>query len=289
MTTLGRFSARFAAALMSIVWMSQLGNPANARDDLAAEAVDEMLVQARGQQTADLEAWSRYAFDRQVLRQRIGKDGRAYWQETLHFRVSPTDVGFDESLLSVDGHAPSARLFRSHKEAGRFAERYRELLSGDPSDTQDGYSLRMLLDMSSYQYRGIEQMRGTTCHRLDFDPQPLDAEKNTGDGIARRIADVSSGTLWLSAPGWHLVAAKAQTSRRVSVALGLARVERLQVSYIGAPLDSETWLPKRIEVLTEVKVLGRRTQKRNVFTYRRFEPSATTAGRTPAGSSSDSL
>ena len=207
MTTPRRLSAKLIATVFSVIWASQLASSASARDDRATETVDEMLVQARRQQTADLSAWKRFSFDREVLRQRLGKDGLAYWQETLHFRVSPTDTGFDENLVAVDGHPPTARQFRSHKEAGRFAERYRELLSGDPSNTQDGYSLRALLEMSSYRYGGIEEKGGTRCHRLDFDPNPSD-----GAGIARRIADVSSGTLWLSAPGWHLVAAKAQTS-----------------------------------------------------------------------------
>ncbi len=252
-----------AAATWSILWACQVASVA-ARDDVT-DAVEHILAKAREQQTADLEAWRLHAFDRQVVRQRLDKEGRTYWQETLRFRVSPTPEGFHEHLESIDGHAPSSRQYQSHLNAGRFAERYRELLQGNPDDTQDGYSLRSLLEMSAYRYEGLEEKEGQLCHRLEFEPGPPKS-----GGIARRIADVSSGTLWLSEPGWHLVAAEAATSRRISLALGVARIQRLQVSYLGAPLNPRIWLPKRIEVRTDLRLLGRNIRKRNVFTYGRF-------------------
>ena len=250
-------------SLLACLTSTAHATPAEARN------VAELLERARAQQTKDLDSWSVYSFDRRVVRQRLDRRDQVYWQETLLFRVEPTDNGsrsFRELLLAVDGHEPSDRQARSHLEAGRFDERYNELLRGDPEDVQSGYSLPALLRMSSYRYSGLEEKHGHSCHRLDFEPGPPKP-----GGIARKIADVSAGTLWLSESGWHLVAAEAATSQRVSLALGLARIQHLQVVYEGAPINANTWLPRRIEVRTELQLLGRRQRKRNVFTYGRFE------------------
>ena len=78
---------------------------------------------------------------RDVERQRLGSDGRPVEVVQLRFRVEPRGEAFDETLLAIDGRAPTPREVAQHRRAGRFAEHYRGVLTGRGEDVDEGYAL----------------------------------------------------------------------------------------------------------------------------------------------------
>ncbi|MEM1249872.1 MAG: hypothetical protein AAGK22_26090 [Acidobacteriota bacterium] len=257
--------ARIAGVLaLALVCAPQAAHGQSADD--APPSVEDLLTAARETQLRDLAAWTSWSFERNVVRRRLERDGSVRSSERLDFRVSPRAGGVDELLQAIDGAKPSARQVSSHRRAARFAERHRELLGEEGKGGDDGYTLRSLLEMSEYTYGGLETRGGRPCHRLDFSPRPEEQS-----GVAGRVADASAGTLWISVQGAHLVEARAETTRPVGVSLGLIRVVRLAADYVGFEVDEGLWLPQRIEVYSDVRVVGGLVRKHNTFNYGGFE------------------
>src|SRR2546422_843805 len=142
---------------------------------------------------------------------------------------------------------------------------------------EGGYSLSLLLHMSSYRYAGRETREGVDCYRLDFGPGETRAP---GSGLAWKVASVMQGTLWITVAGYHLAWAEAETTRRVPIALSLAKVREVRVSMESGPVGDGVWLPRRIEMLTRARVLIKSIHRRNLYTYSDFSRAAP---RGPAG------
>ncbi|MBI1950723.1 MAG: hypothetical protein HYS34_05085, partial [Acidobacteria bacterium] len=144
-----------------------------------------ILSEAQKVQEADVAAWTRYRFARRAERQEIGESGEVVRREVLEFQVTPREDGFDEELLRLDGREPPAGEKERQRELGSFARHYRTMLSGvGHEEVEGGYSLALLLRLSSYRYAGLEDREGVACYRLDFFP---DEARPKARGVAWQV------------------------------------------------------------------------------------------------------
>lgn len=56
---------------------------------------------------SDLEAWRWYSFRREVRRERLDSKGEVDWSLEFTLFNAPTESGFDEELIEVEGRAPT--------------------------------------------------------------------------------------------------------------------------------------------------------------------------------------
>jgi hypothetical protein len=225
----------------------------------------ELLAAARERQVRDLAAWREYRFLRDVERRRLGRGGEWELVERLQLRVEPRGEGFTETLLRIDGRAPTSAEVAKHRQAGRFAKHYESVIAGRGEEIDEGYALADLLSLPSYRPSGREEVGGVPCLRFDFEPAP-----ESPGGLAGRVARASAGTLWLTEDG-HLVQALARTVDTVRFASGLVRIPHLEVRYQARQVDAGVWLPVEIALESEISVFGNGTRRRNRYRYSSFE------------------
>jgi len=239
-----------------------------AAPDSAPSDLHFILSQAQQVQEADVAAWTRYRFRRRAERQEIGESGEVVRREGLEFQVTPGDGGFDEELLLLDGREPPAGEKERYRNLGSFAKHYRTMLSGvGHEEVEGGYSLALLLRLSSYRFAGREDREGVACYRLDFSP---DQERPKERGVAWKVVSAMRGSLWIAREGFHVVAARAETVRPIPLALSLAKVHEVQVSVECGPVGEGVWLPRRIEMRTRARILVKPFHRRNLYTYSDF-------------------
>ena len=224
-----------------------------------------LLAAARESQIRDLAAWREYRFLRDVERRRLGRGGEWELVERLQLRVEPRGEGFTETLLRIDGRAPTSAEVAKHRQAGRFAKHYESVIAGRAEEIDEGYALADLLTLPSYRPSGREEVDGVRCLRFDFDPAP-----ESPGGLAGRVARASAGTLWLTEDG-HLVQALAHTVDTVRFASGLVRIPHLEVRYVARQVDAGVWLPYEIALESEISIFGNGTVRRNRYRYSAFE------------------
>ncbi|OLC55027.1 MAG: hypothetical protein AUH92_03050 [Acidobacteria bacterium 13_1_40CM_4_69_4] len=232
--------------------------------------LQEILAEAQTVQVADVAAWRRYRFSRRAEREELGDDGEVEEREAFEFVVTPDGDGFDEELVRQDGREPKSGEKEHQRRAASFTKHYRTLIQGaGGEEIEGGYSLSLLLHMSSYRYAGRETRNGVECYRLDFSP---DDSRPKGSGLAWRVASVMQGSLWITVAGYHVAVAEAETTRRIPIALSLAKVREVRVSLESEPVGADVWLPRRIEMLTRARVLIKSIRRRNRYTYSEFSP-----------------
>jgi hypothetical protein len=233
---------------------------------LSADEVKALVREAQRVQRADAAAWAGYRFRRSVRSERLAEDGTVGQTSLMTFDIAPlAPATFDERLISIDGRDPTPGEVDENRGAARFTRHYRTLVAGtDDPDMEGGYSLATLLRLAAYHYVGREDIDGLATHRLDFEP---DATAAAGGGIAARIAQAMSGSLWLTVDGLHLVRARAATARPVSLFLGLSRVRSLEVGLEAVETGAGDYLPREVTIVTHARVLFASVHRRQVFTY----------------------
>lgn len=228
-----------------------------------------ILAEAQRVQEADVAAWSDYRFIRRAEHQDLGESGEIEDHEVFEFLVTPRLGGFHEELLRLDDREPMEEERDRHRKLGSFGKHYRALMSGASNDeVEGGYSLGLLLHLSSYRYVGLENRDGVACYRLDFFPDEDGGPKEKG--LAWKVARVMKGSLWIAREGFHVVAARAETVRPISLALSLAKVSEVQVSVECGPVGEGVWLPHRIEMRTRARILLNSIHRRNRYAYSEF-------------------
>lgn len=246
-----------------------IGGFAAAEGGVDAETAPDpaaLIAEARRVQVRDLEVWRRFAFRRQVVRQRLDDRGEVALRQDLVFRVEPAVDGFDETLVAIDGRAPSAREIREHRHEARFTRHYDHAREGKLGgvlgfgELDFGYIFRGL----HYRYAGRETTAGgIACHRLAIEPLTGDAAVGAADPLAAATA----GDLWLAVDGLHVVRASTRLTRPVRQ--GLARAERLDLDFEAQRVEG-AWLPRRIELRSALGGLLR-LHAHNIYTYSQFE------------------
>lgn len=233
--------------------------------------VEVLLREAQRVQREDLAAWQRFRFRRSVVTERLDEAGEAVGREDLEFELVPAAEGFDEWLTRIDGRAPSPAEVNRHRRKARFSRHYETARRGEGSGAEGGgYSLQLLLKLSSYRHAGLEPVDGVPCHRLDFEPREQEELK----GLEGRLAASMRGTLWISAEGHHLARARVRTVRPVPVVLLLFGIRSLEVELDSGPAGDGAWLPRRIEVRADARLLGWPMRRHSVFLYWGFAPAA---------------
>ena len=228
--------------------------------------LDSILERARAVQGEDVEAWRLYRFRRSVLREKMTREGEPKSSEAWEFVITPTVDGFDELIVAIDGEQPTIHDIRAHRKKGRFARHYETARQGEPDeDASAGFTLGLLLYLSTHTYGGREVVDGIPCHRLDFRPPPGDGEKPKG--MAARVTAAMEGSLWITEDGFHLYRGEAASIKPVSFYLGLAALRSLVVSMTSQKVEGGHWLPREIRVRTEAHALGVPIRRRNTYRY----------------------
>jgi hypothetical protein len=249
-------------------WLVLLAFGAPAAAQPPAVDVPFIISEAQRVQQADVEAWTRYRFRRRAERQEIGGSNEVLARDSRDFLVTPVEDGFDEELVGLDGREPSRREKERHGGAGSFSKHYRRLRAGaGGEEAEGGYSLGLLLHLSSYRFAGLEVRDGVACYRLDFFP---DDGRPKGSGLAWKVISAMQGSLWIATEGFHLAAARAGTIRPIPFALSLGKVHEVQVSLESQPVGEGVWLPRRIEMLTRARILVKSIRRRSLYTYSDF-------------------
>lgn len=251
--------------LAILVVVPQGGPDLSRKEDLSA-----LLEKARRVQVEDMAAWRRYRFRRTILREERDSEHEVKKSEKLTIDVTPTTSGFDESLSEIEGRSPTPAEAEAFRRQERFTKHYKSFLGGKSGSESRGrgYSLGLLLRMSSYRYAGIEPVNEIPCYRLDFSPDP----KRTASGMAGKIVRAMEGSLWLSLDGLHLARAQARAVRPVSVAMSLGMIYSLDIDLEAAPVDKDIWLPVKLIWKSRDRVLLSTRYRNNVFHYLQFEP-----------------
>jgi hypothetical protein len=219
-------------------------------------------------QQTDVAAWASYRFGRRSEREDYDSSGHVVDREELDFLVTPDKDGFREDLVRHNGLAPDSSDEEHHKRAGSFGRHYKTLVAGVGGEQEEGgYSLGQLLHLASYRFAGRESLNGVDCYRLDFTPE--DVQPRMG-GLAAKFTKAMAGSLWITVEGFHLAGAKAETVRPITIALSLSKVYSLKVQMNAAPVGEGVWLPERVEVITNARILIRTIRRRNLYTYADF-------------------
>jgi hypothetical protein len=226
-----------------------------------------IVSEAQKVQTADVLAWSRFRFGRRAEREDYDESGRVVERDDLEFEVTPETGGFHEELLRHNGVAADPSERDRQRRSASFNRHYRTLVAGANGEEEGGYSLGQLLHLASYRFRGKEPFNGVDCYRLDFSPD--DVQPMTG-GLAAKFSKAMRGSLWITAEGFHLAGARAETVQPISIALSLSKVYELVVRMDAGPVGEGVWLPLRVEVTTRARVLIKSIRRRNLFTYSDF-------------------
>lgn len=246
------------AALTICLALPVFGSPPAPADE---PDLDTLLRTARATLEADLAAWASYSFERRVVRERFDRDGEVSSRITYRFEVRPAGDGFDERLLSIDGEPPSAREVEYHRRLGRFEKHYRVALSAELDNPfgEDLPLLPLLFDQS-HRYLGLDEIAGSPCHRLAFDPRPDVVDAPT----AERLKRAARGSLCLSVDGGHVLEAEMESVR--PVAQGRLGLNRLTLRFEATPVEG-AWLPRLFEVRSDVKLGIGRMERRNRYEY----------------------
>lgn len=228
----------------------------------------ELIARAAEQELEDVGGWFDYTFRRRVVRESFDDEGTVTSREVLVFRCTPQGDGFDELLIELDGAPPSEREVQKNREAARFSRHLRMALAGssDPDSHESFTAMLTGLERHEWRYRGTEEVEGRRCHRFEMLPSP----EPKGASLEERLAAAQVGTIWLAVDTLHIVRAEIALSREI-MAYALVRLEKLAITSVHGPVPEGGWLPREIDVVSEVKIPFKRMRKRNYYQYSEFE------------------
>lgn len=228
--------------------------------------LDRILEEARRAQDEDVAAWRNFRFRRHVTREKLDAEGETKRKEVLEFVISPQEEGFDEELVLLDGEEPPRSEVKEHRKKARFTKHYETAHRGG-GDDDGGFTLHLLLELTSHRLEGREVVDGIPCYRLAFSPPP----EPTGKGLAARLTNAMEGMLWITQDGHHVYKASARTVQPVSFAWFFGKVSRLEVDMEAEPVGEGRWLPRQIQVRTEARFMGVPIRKRNTYRYSQYQ------------------
>ncbi len=222
-----------------------------------------LVREAQRTQVADTAAWARYRFRRRSQRYQLDADGNASPIDDLEYVITPKGSSFDETLVRMNGGPPPPDEVERQRRMAPFSKRYWAMLQGTGESESGGYSMADLLRMASYRYGGLEMAGGIPCYRLDFSPGDDDGV----GGLKGKFGRAMAGSLWVSAEGYHLVRARARTIKPISIALSLSKLHNVEVSLDAGPVGGDVYLPSRVEMTAEARVLIVPYRRRNLYEY----------------------
>ena len=224
----------------------------------------ELIDRAAKQEVEDARDWYDYEFRRKVVRQSLDADGGVTHQEELVFRCTPTADGFDETLIEHDGNEPSQHDVNKNREAARFSNHLKMAITGssDPDSHESFTAMLTGLQKHEWRHEGVEEVNGRQCHRLEMMPSPQPEDVS----LEERLVAAEAGTLWIETESLHIVRAAIHLSRPVA-AYGLVHLEKLVITVVSGAVPEGGWLPKEMDVRSEVKIPAKHMRKRNYYVY----------------------
>ena len=250
-------SASLACAFVFLLQIPALGLADPPDMETIADEVDRVWK-------ADVASWADYAFRRHVTRLSFDKKGREKFRLEMLFQVTPKDDGFDEELLEIEGREPKKGEVKDHRRAARFTRHYGQ--AGELElDNPVGEDLALLPLIQSQEYRfvGEDVVDEIPCYRYRFDAREEPPDLTTRE----RLRYALEGTACVSKIGYHLVAFEMETARSIKTAeIGL---NFLRLTIKGHAVG-DAWLPKLVELQSDVVLLGTRLRKGNIYRYTDF-------------------
>lgn len=216
---------------------------------------------------SDLEAWRSYSFRREVRRERLDSKGEVDWSLEFTLVNTPTESGFDEELIEVEGRAPTAEEIEDHGDAARFTKHYLNVLAGkvDNPLAGDNMTLPAIWEETDHTYVGLETIDGVETHRVDFVPNA--AAKGA---MVEKLANSIAGSLWLTVDGNHLVKWETRLTRPLKRAL--IKMKKLDLTVTCQPVG-DAYFAKEVEMDSVVSLGFGDKRKRNRYRYSEFEKS----------------
>ena len=213
----------------------------------------------------DVRSWGEYAFRRHVLRRSFDASGNVTFERQMLFQVTPEGDRFDELLLQIDGREPTPKEVAYHRRKQRFTNHYSQAedLALDNPLGED-LLLLPLIESQEHELIGEEVVDGTPCYRTRFDARP----EPKGGSLNERISTALEGTACFSIDGIHLVVFEMRTVRTIK-AKGV-RLRRLEMRIAGHAVG-EAWLPRSLELRSDVNAWGKKLRKLNRYDYSSFE------------------
>lgn len=218
---------------------------------------------------ADVAGWADYAFHRHVTRQTFDKDGNETFHLELYFENTPSAEGWNEVLILVDGAEPKKGDVKDHRKAARFSKHFAqaaELKLNNP--VGEDLALMPMIQDQEHRIIGEDLVDGVPCIRTQFDSRP----EPPGLSPRERLKYAIEGTACFSREGYHLVFFEMETVRPVKT--GSTGMNFLRMTIRGHAVG-DAWLPRLVELRSDVAVFGKRMRKGNTYLYGdfRYQPS----------------
>lgn len=208
--------------------------------------------------------WADHSFERHVTRLTFDKNGETTFRQEKRFRVRPDGDGFDEELLEIDGREPTEKEVKKNRRDSVFSKHYRQ--AGDlnlKNPLGEDLALLPIIQDQDHHLVGEEEVDGIPCYRTTFDAR----DEPDGVPIRERLKYSIKGSACFSKDGYHLVQFEMETVRALKKS-GVA-MNYLHMTIQGHPVG-DAWLPKTVELRSDVFVLGKRLRKANLWAYSDF-------------------
>ena len=121
-----------------------------------------------------------------------------------------------------------------------------------------------ILQDQEYRIVGEETVNGIPCIRAVFDAKP----ETGGKGVREQLASAIEGSACFSVDGCHLVVYEMETVRNLKEFP--ITVKRLRLSFEGQPVEHDGWLLEKVELQSEISVVGKDLRKSNSYSYSDF-------------------
>lgn len=213
---------------------------------------------------ADVAAWADYAFRRHVTRQTFDKKDKETFHLELLFELTPQTEGWDERLIAIDGAEPDEGEVKDHRKAARFSKHYaqaEELELNNP--VGEDLALLPMIQDQEHRFVGEDVVDGVPCYRTQFDSRP----EPSGLSPRERLKYAIEGEACFSKDGYHLVVFEMETVRPVKK--GSTGMNFLRMTIKGHAVG-DAWMPKLVELRSDVVVIGKRMRKGNIYRYSDF-------------------
>ncbi len=319
-----RWRSLLAAACMGAINLG--GGLSAAQDDDEHSELDRFMEQVLARRDENRVARRQYVFDEVEQFTVTGYDGEVYRTFAREYIWYRREGVFVRSPVRIDGVAPSEADWRRYEAAWLEAEAGRARDQGEasgnpcatggtaepgiqPRDTGDSepsdlaataalqprflaasYWLDFEFEPGNYYFAGREQLAGGEVLRIEYFPERLFDDRDTGDGECYRPAIVVPGaqgafnkgalvTLWIDPTEQQIVRFTFDNIGFDFLPLRwLIRLDGLTASMtMGRPLD-DTWLPERIEASGVMKMASGSTTVSYSRTFTNYRE-ATTGGR----------
>jgi len=255
--------------------------PAQDQDPPSVAAIlDRALVRAKWVEEHDFVQHYDYTMHRHIRKLHKSGDDR---EETLRFHVAPVDGAPYARLVQKNGQPLAGEELARERERERL---FREALAkraaageeeggSSPDREEDEYNITFneaLLGRYEFDLTGVEPLHDRAAYRLAFRPRP-------GPLPVRRRLDIAlnkaQGELWIDTETYEVARVRFELIEKVRIWWGLVgsiSEARGELERRPVRTHEEVWLPSRLEMYVDARVLFRRNRRAETTTWSDYRP-----------------